>query len=118
MAGCRIKKGWAGDYDEALGYPILIDGTWGSEEDYIPHYSQNLNMIHELLNQHVDGLDQTFYHALENVIFRDRRLSSPDDSFRDGFSGWIAHATARQLCEAFLTFIKKDFYENEDFSNE
>ena len=76
-------------------------------QDFLPDYLGDLNAIHAVLESQMARLtdcDCTFYVHLERICFRERGLheSSASGSRKLGFSGWIAHASAAALCEAYL----------------
>jgi hypothetical protein len=87
-----------------VGYAPGTDGPYYST---IPDYSGDLNLIHDAINDELDRIDQEFYHRLETVCYENRNLlPCPAGNREIGFSGWIAHATAENLCDAYIAYFK------------
>jgi len=74
----------------------------GKLHQHLPDYLNDLNAIHAAINAHPTLCDSPcFYNELEQIIGRDKGINLRGND-KTGFSGWIAHATAKQLAEAFL----------------
>lgn len=116
---------------DACGYTNNVADAWqvpedvakkhscGSETDSdrviyervpTPNYCKDLNAMHYVeMAQVVQFNGPEFYDTLQEIVGRDMGidLSEPNDR---GFSGWIAHATARQRAEAFLKTLDQWVY--------
>lgn len=99
---------------ESLGYTPTPYGRWTLDPAGLcgpyfdaPNYTADRNAIHAVLESQLDRLDESlgdFYAHLERACYRERGLSpaAATGNAITGFSGWIAHASAAALCEAYL----------------
>jgi len=96
--------GWTEFEDCTCGFhPRAFAPIKGNHKKHLPFYIDDLNAMHEAIHAKIDVIGATsfFYDELESIIGRDLGFNiKVKDNL--GFSGHIAHATAPQLCEAFL----------------